>query len=113
MKWIDFLSHDDFGKEVFLNVLQYKQFCLFQIMIDLPEYSGSSGIIMSIGHSSVFGISFNIPHFGISFDFFTWRARQLDYWRNGIDYFLKDNDLYEVSTKETNLESSDCSRDGV
>jgi len=103
MKWIDFLKHEDFGKEFFLNVLQHKQFCFFQLMLDFPVYSGSSGIIMSIGHSSVFGISIGIPHFGFSFDVLTWKARQLDYWRNGLDYFLENYEFGEVSPEETHI----------
>ena len=113
MKLIDWLWYRDYGKEFFLNILQYKRFCVFQIMFDFPEYSGSSGIIASIGHSSVFGISFHLPRFGFSFDVFTWKARQLDYWRNGLDYFLNHYDFDEVPIEETNSGSSNCTSDGV
>lgn len=102
MKFFDFLTQDDFGKEIFLNLLQYKRFCLFQLMLDFNQYTGSSGVIMSIGHSSVLGISFHLLNFGFSFDFLTWKARQLDYWRYGLDYFLK-NELGEISPEETHI----------
>lgn len=102
MHFIDFLLHEDYGKSFFLNLLQYKRFCVFQLMLDFPEHSGSSGMIVSIGHSSVFGISFHIPRFGFSFDILTWKGRQLDYWRNGLDYFLK-NEFGEISPEETHI----------
>ena len=113
MKWIDFLWYEDYGKQFFLNILQYKRFCVFQFSLDFPVYSGSSGIIMSIGHSSAFGISLHLSRFGFSFDILTWKARQLNYWRNGLDYFLKDNGFHEVSLEETNSGSSNCSSNGV
>lgn len=101
MKWIDFLSQEDYGKEVHLNLFQYKRFCLFQLMLDIPEYSGSSGIIMSIGHSSVFGISLSLLRFGLTFDFCTWKARNLDTWR--LNYFtFEENELGEITSEKTN-----------
>lgn len=102
MKFIDFLAHEDYGKNFFLNILQYKRLCVFQFMLDFPEFSGSSGVIMSVGHSSVVGISFHLLNFGFSFDFLTWKSRQLDYWRYGLDYFLE-NELGEIPPEETHI----------
>ena len=102
MKVIDWLVHEDYGKNFFLNIFQYKRLCVFQLMLDFPEFSGSSGIVVSLGHSSLFGISIHIPKFGFSFDILTWKARQLDYWRHGLDYFLKHYDSGEIPFKETN-----------
>lgn len=102
MKLIDWLWYEEYGKEFFLNLLQYKRFCIFQLMLDFPKHSGSSGVIASIGHSSVFGISIHILNFGISFDVLTWKGRQLDYWRQGLDYFLK-NEFGEISPEKTHI----------
>lgn len=101
MHFIDYLLHQDYGKEFFLNLLQYKRFCVFQFMLDFPEYSGSSGVIMTIGHSSVLGISVHIQKFGFSFDFLTWKARELNYFRYGLDYYLKQNEFSDFSFEET------------
>ena len=55
MKLIDYLFVDDFGKEYYLNILQIKRLCLLQLNVDLNEYAGSSGLLVNVGHSSLFG----------------------------------------------------------
>lgn len=92
MKLIDYYSHKDTGNDYFLNILQYKRFCLFQFMIQNAEYGGSSGAILSIGHSSIFGISTFVWKTGFSFDFCTWKCRDLDIWRHGLRYYLENYD---------------------
>ena len=84
MKLIDYLFVDDFGKEYYLNILQIKRLCLLQFNIDLNEYAGSSGLLVNVGHSSLFGFDLTIWRYGVSVDVLSWFCRNLNSYREGI-----------------------------
>ena len=84
MKLIDYLFVDDFGKEYYLNILQIKRLCLLQFNIDLNEYAGSSGLLVNVGHSSLFGFDLHIWRYSVSVDVLSWFCRNLNSYREGI-----------------------------
>ena len=84
MKLIDYLFVDDFGKEYYLNILQIKRLCLLQFNIDLNEYAGSSGLLVNVGHSSLFGFDLHIWRYSVSVDALSWFCRNLNSYREGI-----------------------------
>ena len=86
MKLIDYLFVDDFGKVYYLNILQIKRLCLlqFKFNIDLNEYTGSSGLRVNIGHSSLFGFDLHIWRYSVSVDVLSWFCRNLNSYREGI-----------------------------
>ena len=84
MKLIDYLFVDDFGKEYYLNILQIKRLCLLQFNIDLNEYAGSSGLLVNVGHSSLFGFDLTIWRYSVSVDVLSWFCRNLNSYREGI-----------------------------
>ena len=82
MKLTDYLVVEDFGKEYYLNILQIKRFCLLQLNIDLNEYAGSSGLLVNVGHSSLFGFDLHIWRYSVSVDVLSWYCRNLNTYRN-------------------------------
>ena len=81
MKLIDYLFVDDEGKEYYLNILQIKRLCLLQFNIDLNEYAGSSGLLVNVGHSSLFGFDLHIWRYSVSVDVLSWFCRNLNSYR--------------------------------
>ena len=82
MKLIDYLFVEDFSKEYYLNILQIKRFCLLQLNIDLNEYAGSSGLLINVGHTSLFGFDVQIWKYSVSVDVLSWYCRNLNTYRN-------------------------------
>ena len=82
MKLIDYLFVEDFSKEYYLNILQIKRFCLLQLNIDLNEYAGSSGLLVNVGHTSLFGFDVQIWKYSVSVDVLSWYCRNLNTYRN-------------------------------
>lgn len=81
MKLIDYLFVDDFGKEYYLNILQIKRLCLLQFNIDLNEYANSTGLLVNVGHSSLFGFDLTIWRYSVSVDVLSWNCRNLITYR--------------------------------
>jgi hypothetical protein len=90
MKLIDYLFVEDYGKEYYLNILQIKRFCLLQLNVDINEYAGSSGLLVNIGHSSLFGFDIVIWKYSISVDVLSWFCRSLNTYRS---------EYYETTTR--------------
>ena len=90
MKLIDYLFVEDFGKEYYLNILQTKRLCLLQFNIDLNEYAGSSGLLVNVGHSSLFGFDLHIWRYSVSVDVLSWYYRNLNTYRN--EYYTENAD---------------------
>ena len=86
MKLIDFFTTEDFGQEYYLNILQIKRFCLIQLNVDIDVYAGTSGLLVNIGHSSLFGFDLHIWKYSVSIDFISWMCRNLDTYRNYESY---------------------------
>ena len=82
MKLIDYLFVEDFGKEYYLNILQIKRLCLLQFNIELNEYAGSSGLLVNVGHTSLFGFDVQIWKYSVSVDVLSWYCRNLNTYRN-------------------------------
>ena len=93
MKLIDYLVVEDFGKEYYLNILQIKRFCLLQFNIDLNEYAGSSGLLVNVGHSSLFGFDLHIWRYSVSVDVLSWYCRNLNTYRN--EYYTENECNYD------------------
>ena len=93
MKLIDYLFVEDFGKEYYLNILQIKRFCLLQLNIDHNEYAGSSGLLVNIGHSSLFGFDLHIWRYSVSVDVLSWSCRNLITYRN--EYYTENECNYD------------------
>ena len=93
MKLIDYLFVDDFGKEYYLNILQIKRLCLLQFNIDLNEYAGSSGLLVNVGHSSLFGFDLTIWRYSVSVDVLSWYCRNLNTYRN--EYYTENECNYD------------------
>jgi hypothetical protein len=90
MKLIDYYATEDYGKEYYLNILQIKRLCLLQFNIDLNEYAGSSGLLVNIGHSSLFGFDLQIWKFSVTVDVLSWFCRSLNTYRN--EYYTENAD---------------------
>ena len=90
MKLIDYYATEDLGKEYYLNILQIKRLCLLQFNIDLNEYAGSSGLLVNIGHSSLFGFDLQIWKFSVTVDVLSWFCRNLNSYRN--EYYTENAD---------------------
>jgi hypothetical protein len=90
MKLIDYLVVDDFGKEYYLNILQIKRLCLLQFNIELNEYTGSSGLLVNVGHTSLFGFDLQIWKFSVSVDVLSWFCRNLNTYRD--EYYTENAD---------------------
>ena len=88
MKLTDYLFVEDFGKEYYLNILQIKRFCLLQFNIELNEYAGSSGLLVNVGHTSLFGFDVQIWKYSVSVDVLSWYCRNLITYRNEYYEFL-------------------------
>ena len=88
MKLTDYLFVEDFGKEYYLNILQIKRFCLLQFNIELNEYAGSSGLLVNVGHTSLFGFDVQIWKYSVSVDVLSWYCRNLNTYRNEYYEFL-------------------------
>ena len=82
MKLTDYLFVEDFGKEYYLNILQIKRLCLLQFNIDLNEYAGSSGLLVNVGHTSLFGFDVQIWKYSVSVDVLSWYCRNLNTYCN-------------------------------
>ena len=93
MKLTDYLFVEDFGKEYYLNILQIKRFCLLQLNIDLNEYAGSSGLLVNVGHTSLFGFDVQIWKYSVSVDVLSWYCRNLNTYRN--EYYTKNECNYD------------------
>jgi len=93
MKLIDYLFVDDFGKEYYLNILQIKRLCLLHFNIDLNEYAGSSGLLVNVGHSSLFGFDLTIWRYSVSVDVLSWSGRNLITYRN--EYYTENECNYD------------------
>jgi hypothetical protein len=87
MKLFDYASFKDYGKEYYLNILQIKKFCLLQSTLEFNPYSGTSGLIVNIGHSSLIGFDLQIGKFSFSADFICWICRNLNQYRE--EYNIK------------------------
>jgi hypothetical protein len=90
MKLIDYYATEDCGKEYYLNILQIKRLCLLQFNIDLNEYAGSSGLLVNIGHSSLFGFDLQIWRYSVSVDVLSWYCRNLNSYRD--EYYTENAD---------------------
>jgi hypothetical protein len=90
MKLIDYCATEDFGKEYYLNILQIKRLCLLQLNVDLNEYGGSSGLLVNIGHSSLFGFDLQIWKFSVTVDVLSWFCRSLNTYRD--EYYTENAD---------------------
>jgi hypothetical protein len=90
MKLIDYCATEDFGKEYYLNILQIKRLCLLQLNVDLNEYAGSSGLLVNIGHSSLFGFDLQIWKFSVTVDVLSWFCRSLNTYRD--EYYTENAD---------------------
>ena len=90
MKLIDYYATEDCGKEYYLNILQIKRLCLLQFNIDLNEYAGSSGLLVNVGHSSLFGFDLHIWRYSVSVDVLSWYCRNLNTYRN--EYYTENAD---------------------
>jgi hypothetical protein len=90
MKLIDYCATEDYGKEYYLNILQIKRFCLLQLNVDLNEYGGSSGLLVNIGHSSLFGFDLHIWKYSVSVDVLSWFCRSLNTYRD--EYYTENAD---------------------
>ena len=86
MKLIDFFTTEDFGQEYYLNILQIKRFCLIQFNADIDVCAGTSGLLVNIGHSSLFGFSLHIWKYSVSIDLISWMCRDLDTHRKYRNY---------------------------
>jgi hypothetical protein len=93
MKLIDYLFVEDFSKEYYLNILQIKRFCLLQLNIDLNEYAGSSGLLVNVGHTSLFGFDVQIWKYSVSVDVLSWYCRNLNTYRN--EYYTENECNYD------------------
>jgi hypothetical protein len=82
MKLIDYAAFNDYGKEYYLNIFQIKRFCLLQFNFEINRHSGTSGLLVNIGHQSLFGFDLHIVKLSFSFDFIVWSCRDLDTYRN-------------------------------
>jgi hypothetical protein len=90
MKLIDYCATEDYGKEYYLNILQIKRFCLLQLNVDLNEYGGSSGLLVNIGHSSLFGFDLHIWKYSVTVDVLSWFCRSLNTYRD--EYYTENAD---------------------
>jgi hypothetical protein len=90
MKLIDYCATEDFGKEYYLNILQIKRLCLLQLNVDLNEYGGSSGLLVNIGHSSLFGFDLHIWKYSVTVDVLSWFCRSLNTYRD--DFYTENAD---------------------
>ncbi len=90
MKLIDYCATEDFGKEYYLNILQIKRLCLLQLNVDLNEYAGSSGLLVNIGHSSLFGFDLQIWKYSVTVDVLSWFCRSLNTYRD--EYYTENAD---------------------
>ncbi len=90
MKLIDYCATEDFGKEYYLNILQIKRLCLLQLNVDLNEYAGSSGLLVNIGHSSLFGFDLHIWKYSVTVDVLSWFCRSLNTYRD--EYYTENAD---------------------
>ena len=93
MKLIDYLFVEDFSKEYYLNILQIKRVCLLQLNIDLNEYAGSSGLLVNVGHTSLFGFDVQIWKYSFSVDVLSWYCRNLNTYRN--EYYTENECNYD------------------
>ena len=93
MKLTDYLFVEDFGKEYYLNILQIKRFCLLQFNIELNEYAGSSGLLVNVGHTSLFGFDVQIWKYSVSVDVLSWYCRNLNTYRN--EYYTENECNYD------------------
>jgi hypothetical protein len=90
MKLIDYYATEDYGKEYYLNILQIKRLCLLQFNIDLNEYASSSGLLVNVGHSSLFGFDLQIWKFSVTVDVLSWFCRNLNSYRD--EYYTENAD---------------------
>jgi len=72
MKLIEFRVQEDFGKDIYIHLLVIKRWCLFQSCLSFMEYGRSWPYLnITMGSGRLFGLSFQVLWFGITFEIFT------------------------------------------
>ena len=85
MKLFDYETYEDYGKEWFIQILQfYPKFALLDITFQWDEYSGSEifpMILLSIGSNSLCGVTFRWRKFYFKCDMIDGDPRNLEWYR--------------------------------
>ena len=80
MKLIQLRHHQEWGHDLFLQVLFTKRWALFQGSVSWCEYPGWPFLQIQFGSGAMLSIIFNVYKFGISVGFFdrTWKLTDFD-----------------------------------
>jgi hypothetical protein len=92
MKLFDYETYEDYGWEVFFQVLTIpEKFALLDITIQLDDYGLDEilpAIQLSIGSSHLFGLYFRWKRFQFDCGIIDWKPRDLMWYRRNKDAVL-------------------------
>lgn len=70
MKILDFKIQDDFGRDIYLIILKYRNWCLLQCCFSWMEYGGIFPYLnITMGSGRLFYITFNVLKCGLAINF--------------------------------------------
>ena len=88
MRFFDYETYEDFGKEWFFQVLRFKKFALLDITVQWDDY-GSDEIFpamsLSIGSSHLLGFFFRWNRFQFDCSIIDAKPRDLEWYRRNFD----------------------------
>ena len=104
MKIISFKRREDYGIDLYVQILHTKRWALLQISISWNDYSSWPYLQIKSGSGSVFSLIFWIYRFGIDFGFLehTWNWGFMDELSEEFDNVtMEDIDFEEEDVQHT------------
>jgi len=117
MKLFDYETYEDYGKEWFLQVLQfYPHFALFDFTLQWDEYGGNELfpiIFFSIGNRSLFGVSIRYKKFYFDVDVIVSDPRDLEWYKKENHTLTKHQDIDLVTLEQPSQEFTKTDLDAL
>ena len=88
LKIYDFETYEDFGKEVFIQILTSPKFALLDITVQLDDYGADEifpAIQLSFGSTHLFGFFIRWGRFQFDFSIVDFKPRNLEWYRGTYD----------------------------
>lgn len=84
MKFLEYETYEDFGKEFFLQILTFRKFALLDITVQWDDYGCEDllpAISLTIGSSHLLGCFIRYRRFQFDCSIIDWKRRDLRWYR--------------------------------
>lgn len=88
MKLFDYETYEDYGWEVFFQILTFRRFALLDMTVQWDEYECADllpAFQLSIGSSHLLGGFIRYKRFQFDCSIIDWKRRDLNWYRNNRD----------------------------